>query len=76
MPGHIDNSDMESLLVRPFENQLCEAELNRDLSRFFLGQSIGIGSSERFDQRALAMIDVPGSRENEMFLCHRSWNWI
>src|SRR5437867_13235297 len=73
--GHIDDADVEPLLVSALQNQLCEAELDGDLSRFFLGQAIGISSGERFDQRALAVIDVTGSRENEMFLCHRAWNW-
>ena len=74
--GHIDDADMEPLLVSALQNQLCEAELDGDLSRFFLGQAIGISSGERFDQRALAVIDVTGGCENEMFRGHRSWNWI
>src|SRR6266699_41867 len=61
---------MEPLLVRPVENQLREAELDRDFSRFFLGQSIGINSGERFDKGALAVIDVTGGCENEMFFRH------
>jgi len=52
---------------------LCEAELDGDLSRFFLGQAIGISSGERFDQRALAVIDVTGGRENEMLFGHQNW---
>src|SRR5438309_4745702 len=58
---------MKPLLVRPVENQLREAELDRDSSRFFLGQAIGINSGERFDKGALAVIDVTGGCENEMF---------
>jgi hypothetical protein len=50
-----------------------EAKLDRDLSRFFLRQAIGIGSREGFNQRALAVIDVTGSRENEMLFDHVSF---
>ena len=45
-----------------------EAKLDCDLSRFFFRQAIGISSGERLDKRALAVIDVTGGRENEMFL--------
>lgn len=47
-----------------------EAEIDGDASRFFLGQPIGIGASKRFDQRALAMIDVAGRGENEVRFVH------
>jgi hypothetical protein len=55
------------------ENQLGKAELDGDLPRFFLGQAIRIGSREGFNQRALAVIDVTGSRENEMLFDHVSF---
>ena len=51
-----------------------EAKLDRDLSRFFFGQAVGINSSERFNEGALAVIDVAGRREDEMLLCHRPYN--
>jgi hypothetical protein len=52
------------------QNQLREAEVDGDLSRFFFGEAIGINSAERFDEGALAVIDVAGGCENEMFLPH------
>src|SRR5207249_10091949 len=68
--GYIDDSNVEPLFVRPGKSQLCETEIDCDLPLLFLGQPIRINSRERFDKRAFAVIDVTGSRENEMFLCH------
>ena len=73
MARYIDNADVEPLLVRPIENQLGKAELNCDLSRFFFGQAVGINSSERFNEGALAVIDVAGRREDEMLFGHISF---
>ena len=42
-----------------------EAEIDRDPARLFLRQPIGVGAGERFDQRALAVINVPGGGEDE-----------
>jgi len=68
--GYIDNADIKPLLVSALQDQLREAELDGDLSRFFFGEAIGINSAERFDKGALAVIDVTGGCENEMFLRH------
>ncbi len=73
MARYIDNADVEPLLVRPIKNQLGKAELNCDLSRFFFRQAIGISSRERLDKRALAVIDVTGSRNDEMLFGHVSF---
>jgi hypothetical protein len=70
--GDIDDSDVEPLLVRPGEIQLCEPEVDRDLSLLFLRQPIGVCSCERFYQRTFAVIDMPGRRQDEMFRCHYS----
>ena len=51
-----------------------EAQVDRDLPRFFFGQAVGINSSKRFNEGAFAVIDVTGRRENEMLLCHRPYN--
>jgi len=47
-----------------------KAQVNRDATSLFFGQAIGVGAGQRFDQSALAVIDVSGSGENEMFLHH------
>src|ERR1700737_5292076 len=47
-----------------------ETEIEGDASRFFLGQSVRVGASERLDQRALAMINMPGGGDNEMACTH------
>ena len=49
------------------EIQFSEAEVDRDLARFFFGQTIGVRAGERLDERALAVVDVAGGRDNEMF---------
>ena len=45
-----------------------KTEIDRNAARFFLRQPIRIDAGERFDQRALAVIDVPGRCEDEMLL--------
>jgi hypothetical protein len=43
-----------------------EAEVDRDAPLFLLAESIGISSSERVDQRALAVIDVTCSADDDV----------
>jgi hypothetical protein len=52
---------------------LRKAEFNRDLSRFFFRQTVGISPGECLDQRALAVIDVTCGRKNEMLFGHVSF---
>jgi hypothetical protein len=73
--GHIDDSNLEPLLVRPGKTQLCETEIDCDLSLLFLGQPIGVGSRERFYQGALAVIDMPRGREDEVLLHIAPQGW-
>src|ERR1700704_5778277 len=47
-----------------------ETEIEGDASHFFLGQSVRVGASERLDQRALAMINMPGGGDDEMACTH------
>src|SRR5882757_585525 len=68
--GDIDDSNLEPLLVRPDKTQLCETEIDCDLSLLFLGQPVRVGSSERFYQGAFAVIDMPRGREDEVLRCH------
>ena len=51
----------------------ARSKIDRDLARFFVRQAIRIRSREGFNQRALAVIDVTGSRENEMLFDHVSF---
>src|SRR4029077_5326420 len=66
----IDDSNVEPLLIRPGNIELCEAEIDCDLSRLFLGEPIRVGSRERFHQCTLSVIDVARGRQDEMFLRH------
>ena len=52
-----------------------ETEIEGDASRFFLGQSVWVGASERLDQRALAMVNMPGRGDDEMFHDALSFNF-
>ena len=47
-----------------------KSQINRDAAGFFFGQTIGIRSGQRFDECALAMVDVTCGGENEMFYDH------
>ena len=59
---NIDNSRMNPI----GQIQFSEPEVDRDLSRLLFRQTIGIGAGERFNERALAVIDMTGSGDNEM----------
>ena len=47
-----------------------KSQINRDAAGFFFGQTIGIRSGQRFDECALAMVDVTCGGEDEMFVRH------
>ena len=47
-----------------------EAEVDRDAASFFFRQPVRIDSGKCFDQRTLAMINMAGGREDEMFMIH------
>ena len=68
--GHIDDSNMEPLLLGPDNIQLCEAEIDCDLSRLFFGEPIRVDSRERFHQCTFSVIDMTRGRQDEMFLRH------
>ena len=67
MTRNIHDSDANLFLVQSGETQFSEAEIDRDTARLFFGQAIGVSSSQRFDEGALAVIDVSSGRENEVF---------
>ena len=54
--GHVHHAHRAP--TRKFE--LREAELDGDATLLLLGQPIGIGAGERFDERGLAVVDVTG----------------
>src|ERR1043166_5752142 len=64
---NIDNRGVHFFAARSVQIQFGKAEVDRDLARFFLGQTVGICSSERFYQRTLAVIDMAGGGDDEMF---------
>ena len=70
MAWNIDDARVNGLAIRRGQIQFGKTELNGDLPRFFLRQAIRIRSSERFHQRALAMIDMARRRNDEMASCH------
>ena len=73
MAGDVDNSDVAALRIRTVEGEVGEAEVYRDAACFFFRQTIRIGSGERVDECAFAVIDVTGSRDDEMSFRHSSW---
>ncbi len=68
--GHVHNAGVNPLAVWRSEIQFGEPEVNGDLPFLFFGQSIRVCSRQRFDQRAFAVIDVPGSANDEMTNAH------
>ena len=65
VPGDIDQAER-----KPRKLEVSKAKIDRDAAGLFLRQAIGIDSGERFDQRGLPVVDVAGSGENEILLCH------
>src|SRR5260221_1522411 len=68
--GNIDNPDVNLFALRSGEIEFGKSEIDRNAARFFFRQSVRISSGQRFDQCALAVIDVAGGGEDEI-LCHR-----
>src|SRR5438067_12463617 len=66
---NIDNPDVNLFALRSGEIEFGKSEIDRNATSFFFRQTIRIGSSQRFDERALAMVDMAGGGENE--ICHR-----
>ena len=77
--GHIHDSEHErcgigcGLYLQPTQIlagrgklQVREAEIDGDAARLLLGQTIGVGAGQGFDQRALAMIHVACGGQDEM----------
>src|ERR1700694_1849568 len=62
----IDNSGMDLLAVRSVEIQFGKSEIDCDLPGLLFRQTIGVAAGERFDQCALAVIDVARGRDDEM----------
>jgi len=63
------------LLIKPGKVQLCETEIDCDLSLLFLGQPIWIGSRQCLYQGTFTVIDMPCSREDEMLLHVAPQGW-
>ena len=66
MTGNIHNAGVNFVATCRGQIQFREAEIDADLSPFFLRQTIRIRSCERFYQRAFAVIDVTCRGDNEM----------
>jgi len=47
------------------QNERREAQLDGDAAGLFLGQAVGVAAGKRAHQRGLAVINVPGSAENQ-----------
>ena len=50
--------------------QVRETELDRHTACFFFRKAIGVGARERFDQCALAVVDVTSGCDNEISRFH------
>src|SRR5260370_13822095 len=63
MPGDIDTTELGAVGQR----RIGEAEIDREPAPLLFRQSVGINSSQRADQRRLAMIDMAGRRQDHGF---------
>ena len=55
MPWHVEKTDRLPVA----EMLIGKAEIDGDAACFFLGQPVGIGTGERFQERRLAVVDMP-----------------
>jgi hypothetical protein len=46
------------------QRQISEAEVDRNAARFLLRQPVGVHAGQRLHQRGLAVVDVPGGRDD------------
>ena len=60
VPGHVHERHVE-----PADLRVREPEIDRDPARLLFLQPIGIGAGQRLDQRALAVVDVPGGADDD-----------
>src|SRR5206468_9961872 len=67
---NIDNSDVEFLAVRAGEIQFGETQVDSNSARFLFRKAVEIGSGQRLNQRALAVIDVTCGGDDEMASGH------
>jgi hypothetical protein len=62
MTGNVDDAENDGggCVARIAQLEMRETEVDRDAARLFLGEAVGIGAGERFDQRAFAVVNVAG----------------
>src|SRR5215472_4889751 len=63
MPGHIDEGEPE--IGREFK--MGESDIDGDAAALFFGEAVGIDAGERLHQSGLAMIDVAGRSDDDVF---------
>ena len=68
MPRHIHNPE-----TVPGQFKMREAEVDGDATLFLFRQAVGIAASECLHQRALAMVNMTGRRENGVAGSHQSF---
>src|SRR5947207_138437 len=69
VPRHVHDPDAEQY-VRHSQFKLRKTHLDRDSAQLFFGEAIGIDTGERTHERALAVINMPGRREDEPLQFH------
>ena len=62
MPRHVDEAERRLIV----EGQTGKAEIDGDPALLLLLQAVGVGPSQRFDERSLAVIDVPGGADDDV----------
>ena len=63
MPGDVDEAQAQ----RGRQLQMRETEVDGDAAALFFFQAVGIDAGERFHQRGLAVIDMAGGADDNIF---------
>jgi hypothetical protein len=66
--GHVHDAHRAAARQR----ELRETELDGDAALLLLGEAVRVSARDRFDERRLAVIDMPGGAEDERRRAHRS----
>ncbi len=67
VPRNIDHAEIEiAQTIGITQPKLSEPKLDGHPAALLFGQTIGVRPGQRLDQRSLAMIDMPGSTEDEV----------
>ena len=66
-PGDIDEAETQRVAAGRGKFEVREADVDGDAAALFFFEPVGIDAGQGFDQRGLAVIDVPGGADDDGF---------